>query len=116
MATQEESELFSFRPYDEKDSKDPVTSAPPSQGKGNIEINVGRTRIVFQKTPPTNRKAVGTQPKKIPRVESWTAHESVSSVSHVSAVGMTTGSMVSVQQSHRAVVEKQLGMKISVSN
>ena len=104
-----ESDFISFRPYEEKDT------VPLSKGKNNIEINVGITRIVFQKTPLTNGQATTmvTQPKKIPRVDSWATRTSISSLSEVSAVGMTTGSMGSMQQSHRSIVEEHYGMKIS---
>ncbi len=102
-----ESDFVSFRPYEERDT------VPLPKGKNNIEINVGNTRIVFQKTPPPTRRVIATQPKKIPRVDSWSNRSSVSSLSQVSAVGMTTGSMGSVQQSHRSMVEEHYGMKIS---
>ncbi len=103
-----EPDFTCFRPYEDKGS------LPFIRGERNIEINVGNTRIMFQKTPPPQKKPI-TQPKKIPRVDSWSNHTiAVSSgLSRASAVGMTTGSLGNVHQSHRSVVESQLGMMMS---
>ena len=103
-----EPDFTCFRPYEERGTH------PFIKGERNIEITEGNTRIMFQKTPPPQRKQI-TQLKKIPRVDSWSNQSlAVSSgLSRASAVGMTTGSLGTIHQSHRSVVESRLGMMMS---
>lgn len=123
MAEDEKVEFTSFRPFEEKVSTSSATLLRPNTEKSsNIEINMRNTQIVFKKTPPLPKKQpAASQPSKIPRVDSWTRsadnnRASVSSISQVSAVGMTTGSVpTNIQQSHWSNVEEQLGVKVSSS-